>query len=51
MGSRPSPLLDNHYVPAKPDFADATTNRRADITDRDNLADNSGNLEPSAQAR
>src|SRR5262245_40507243 len=30
-----SPLLDNHYEPAKPDFADATASRQAAITDRD----------------
>jgi methylglyoxal synthase len=32
-----SPLLDNHYMPAKPDFADATASRRAAITDPDRL--------------
>ena len=28
-----SPLLDNHYEPVKPDFADATVSRRAAIID------------------
>jgi methylglyoxal synthase len=30
-----SPLLDNHYMPAKPDFADATASRCAAIIDHD----------------
>jgi methylglyoxal synthase len=35
-----SPLLDNHYAPAKPDFADATATRRAAVTGHDRLDTN-----------
>jgi hypothetical protein len=37
-----SQLLDNHYVPVKPDFADATAIRRAAITDPDRVDTKSG---------
>jgi methylglyoxal synthase len=44
-----SPLLDNHYVPAKPDFADATASRSAAVTDGNGPDDDSivrAGLEP-----
>ncbi|HYJ68753.1 MAG TPA: hypothetical protein VEX15_13970, partial [Nocardioidaceae bacterium] len=47
-----SPLLDNHYVPVKPDFADATASRHSAITNRDTLDDTSverAGLEPATQ--
>ena len=34
-----SPLLDNHYEPVKPEFADATASRVVDDDDRDGLDD------------
>ena len=35
-----SPLLDNHYEPVKPEFADATASRGVAVDDRDGLDDN-----------
>lgn len=40
-----SPLLNNHYLPAKPDFADATATRRAAITDHDRHDDNNTDID------
>jgi methylglyoxal synthase len=47
-----SPLLDNHYAPVKPDFADTTASRRAATTNRDTLDETSegrAGLEPATQ--